>query len=756
MRKRMDILKTLTLGTSIALGSTCVVDTAQAASSSTVSLGEVMAMNEMSLGDLVARAKARDGSTAKLVAYADASSPAAAKAGVGVGQLIQGEALSFGALVQAVRPGGSGIIGAPKPKAKANEALTVTVTIGVEPNAEPVAKVTSEAQAAELAKAAQMAQAVEDARVVDALTRAAAAAAPKTELRLEINDTASGLKFSPQSLVLPRANSSARVVLGKGSFDGLAIFVRDQSVANFDQKSMTLSALKKGVTEVYTVHAGKMYIVPVTVEDAGGGWDLKVPDALVSLDGVFKGAGAGSALYPGLETASRTGTANGDGVSLAESLAETERTAREVTEQTAKYVAEKVELGYKPVTLQIIDDRSAPRAGKVYPVANAIVRLVGTEFAARSDATGHLTIRDVPTGSRFLVRIDDEGGIVRSGLAELVSSQGQDGRVVRLRVTRNFSFDAYANIAGVAQHAAYASYCATVVDPDSNFAPIENVAVGIDASGEGPFYFNRYGFLDRALRTTGPDGRFCFYNVMPGPVALSIYEAGAYVATFPISTFPGRHTDEELALSAGRSLIARLAAMGTAHEQLGTDQRVAQSYKTIDMIDLIPLGTETPMMQLAPGRVQTSDPLLPHNGRVHAFAQAAEFEPTIYGFGLGSGTNREGIVPLVPRGFVEDMSVYAQVAYNPEQGVVLTEYGHPTDVDAVTLRLVDQDGRDVGDGWYFSDKPLTKAIFFNVPAGTYALIAETSDGFWLGADTVVVYNETVSYARLGAPVRYRP
>lgn len=730
-----------------------------AKASSSVTIGELMAMSEVSLGDLVARAKGRDAAKYEQVRFADASAVAKSKPGVSLDRLLAGGTLSFADLVKAARPGGTGVlapapvaskVAAPlaqdSPKAKAAP-LTVTVTIGAVPNAEPVAAITTPDVQARLAAEAKKVAAVPATAATSALT-------------LEVRSIDGVMKFKPQTLVFPKSGASARISLAAGAFEGLAMFVRDQTVVSFDQKALRLDALKKGSTELYAVLAGKMYIVPVSVEDGGSDWDLKVPDALVSLDGIFGGGStAGSALYPGLESASRTPTApgeNGDGVTFAESLAETDQTVREVREQTAQYVVEKKDLAYKPYTIQVIDDRSAPRAGKVYPVANAIVRLVGTEFAARTDATGHLTIRDVPSDSRFMVKIDDDGGIVRSGIGELSTASSQDGRVARLRVIRNFSFDAYASIAGVAQHAAYASYCATVVDAESEYAPLENVAVGIDAAGEGPFYFNRYGFLDRALRVTGPDGRFCFYNVAPGPMALSLFEGGAYVATFPTATFPGRHIDEELVVGSARTLNLRLATMGTAHEQLGSDVRVANSYKTIDMIDMIPLGTETPMMQLAPGRVQTPDPLLPHNGRVYAFAQAAEFEPTIYGFGLGSGAVREGVAPLIPRGFVEDMAVYAQVAYNPELGVVMTEYGHPGDVETVTLRLIDEDGRDVGDGWYFSDRPLTKAIFFNVPAGTYALLAETADGFWLGAETVIVYNETVSYARLGAPVRYRP
>ena len=103
------------------------------------------------------------------------------------------------------------------------------------------------------------------------------------------------------------------------------------------------------------------------------------------------------------------------------------------------------------------------------------------------------------------------------------------------------------------------------------------------------------------------------------------------------------------------------------------------------------------------------------------------------------------------------MSIYAQVGHDSTLGAVLAEYSAPNGAskETIAMRLIDQSGADVGDGWYFSDAPLTKAIFFNVPAGTYNLQVQTRDGYWLGSDTVIVYNETTSFVQLGSSLRYR-
>jgi hypothetical protein len=195
--------------------------------------------------------------------------------------------------------------------------------------------------------------------------------------------------------------------------------------------------------------------------------------------------------------------------------------------------------------------------------------------------------------------------------------------------------------------------------------------------------------------------------------------------------------------------------MAPAQEQLGNNPAAANTYRPVDMIDVLPFGSDTPLMQSAPGQLASNDPLLSINGRYRVYARAAEFESAVYAF--NSDPDDQNITTLIPRGFIEDMSYYAQVSYNPTMGSIVAEYSAPEGAtkDTIAMRLVDQNGRDVGDGWYFSDAPLSKVIFFNVPAGTYSLQVHTRDGYWLGADTIVVYNEATSFIRLGNKLLYQ-
>ena len=596
-------------------------------------------------------------------------------------------------------------------------------------------------------------------------------------LVLEIKITPSGLSFAPGRLEFTKVGQAAAIRLDRGIGD-LALFVRDEKTLGLRREINQLSALKVGATEVYAFSSGRMYIIPVTVrgDSRQNNWDIHVPDNLISLNGVVPAAMA-NANYSGLEAATTPlqvdnvdnheadSTALSDSSeppsrelvlktpSLSESVAETTQAMARQTAEAQRFYRAKDEVGYHTVTLQLIDDRSDPEGGKIYPVVGANVHVMGTEFVGKTDATGHLTIKDMPKKSRFLVRVDDPNDTVRSALAELPTQK--DG-VVRLRLLRNLIFDGLSGIAGTVQKAGLGSYCGTVSEKASgrNHAPVSGVEVRLDMPAEGPFYFNQYGFLDRAMGSTGPDGRFCYFNATPGPAGLSLYRGDIALMTQPVAVFAGTHVEDELTLGNVRSLSVQLTSMATAQEQLSNDSAAAQAYKHVDMVDIIPFGTDTPMMQVGPGQVATQDPVPLTHGRQRVYARAAEFEPVVYTY---NADDVQKVVPLIPRGFIEDMSIYAQVGHDSTLGAVLAEYSAPNGAskETIAMRLIDQSGADVGDGWYFSDAPLTKAIFFNVPAGTYNLQVQTRDGYWLGSDTVIVYNETTSFVQLGSSLRYR-
>ncbi len=425
-----------------------------------------------------------------------------------------------------------------------------------------------------------------------------------------------------------------------------------------------------------------------------------------------------------------------------------------VSESINDFYRAPTEVSYRNITVQLIDDRSVLNGAEkqIYPVIGATVHVVGTEFWARTDSRGIAVIKDMPTRSRVMLLVDDPTGVIKPAIAEI--NTNTENNVVYLKAMRFQLFDTYERIAGLTQDTNNGSLCGVV----SGLRSRAGVKVSVDARSQGPYYFNQFGFLDQTLQATAADGKFCFFNIEPGPVSFSFSDKTANIATIPSAAFIGRHQDQEFNLTEGRGLRLSLGSYSTAHEQLGSDETSINAVKEIDMIDMIPLGVGEPLTYLDNGVVGTADELNSHMGRVYAFAQASEFEPILYTLDSSETQNEiSKSISLLPRGFIEDMSVYAQVVYDPSLGVVIAEHAALVgqDAGAVNFRLQNERGEEVGDGWYFADEPVTKVIFFNLEPGMYSLMVETADGYWLAAQTVLVFNETVSFVSTGAELRKR-
>jgi hypothetical protein len=173
----------------------------------------------------------------------------------------------------------------------------------------------------------------------------------------------------------------------------------------------------------------------------------------------------------------------------------------------------------------------------------------------------------------------------------------------------------------------------------------------------------------------------------------------------------------------------------------------------VEQTDIYAVGSGQLMVPVDEGIMTTPTPVLPVKGRIWTVSASSDFETSIQAVSVKAPLAKQ-ISTLIPNGFMEDMSVFAQTHFNRDQGGVVVEHGNLTDVsaDGTKMRLVDAFGRDVGDGWYFADKPVSKAVFFNVPPGVYALVIETSSGHWIAADTVMVYSEAVSFAKTGGQI----
>lgn len=573
---------------------------------------------------------------------------------------------------------------------------------------------------------------------------------------VQISEESGDLKIVPSSLVFKGIGEKISISAAGVGHNKTQIFSRHDQVIAWDAKTHQVTATSAGQTELYIVYGKKMHILPIKVEPTSGLPNLDIPQDILSFNNPLLSDKNLQMASHGehVETSDRyQDTGDSKIISLNASRAEAVKTLENERQEESKYKIGAHQVKYGQITIQAIDDRSVPAQGVIYPASNVEVHLLGTSFFAKTDETGHINIGEVPLDSRFLLALRDREGKFFPSTAE-ISTGSEPKAVIRVRVLRSFVFDSYRAISGSDLSTNLGSLCGTLSDHNSK-ERLSDLAVGIDVPARGPYYFNGYGILDPNQAKTGFDGRFCFFNISPGPLSIAVFDDGNSIGSFTTSAFAGQHSEIDLSIGANNFIETRLTMLPTAHQQLSSDIRAANFIKTVDMIDLIPLGSDEPMEQIAPGIVRTVEPILSSNQRVWAYAQAAEFEPVIYAH---ISNKRNDMTPLLPRGFIEDMSYYAQVVHDPSLGAVVVDYGGKNDHagGSVSFKLVDSSGQLVGEPWYYSDRPTTKAIFFNVPPGTYGILIETGDSFWLASDTLVVFSETATSVRLGSKVEVTP
>lgn len=615
-------------------------------------------------------------------------------------------------------------------------------------------------------------------------------------------------EISPQMLVFSEIGEVVKIDIESKELviADVRFFVRNPAVSELielkDPKgSPRLKGLAVGTTELYVVSHNQMAIVPIEVRSQALVTQLgpaqrvlkplSVPAEILQLSGVGGVADMGpggpimAAMDPGLvdssvslsEALPQSQDLQGEEPpapppiqrpaqrSLHQSIAETEQFIKETEAEAKDYETRVQAFEATDVTIQVVDDRTLPiqndgsvsTRGPVYPIPGALVEVVGTEFRAQTDGTGHLVIKGVPRGSRMLIRVRDPAGSVVDGIAEVKAEDG----VHRIRTLRSFAFDIAQRLTGVTQIAGTASFCGKIqsaLPPETKF---KSFRVGVQGgapreSFEGPFYYNESGYLDTSLREAGPSGRFCLFNIRPGPWALDIEAKGASGQssskwTFPMGAYGSFHQESLVVLNQGLSFKTNLVSMGTAHEQLSRDPATSHRLRTVDFVEAFPVGYSKPMAQPREGQLENEDGLDSVDGVGTYYVESPEFENALYQ--VNDEDSKQSVTPLLPRGFVEDMALFAQISPDPLLGTVYTEFSHFKNLEgSVNIKLINERGEEAGTSWYISDQPLTKTMFFNVNPGRYSLVVETKDGDWIDADLVMVYSDTVSHVRLGQKI----
>jgi len=577
----------------------------------------------------------------------------------------------------------------------------------------------------------------------------------------------------------------------------VSVFIRDPSVAHVDAEKLTITAKLQGVTELFVVSKDRISIIPVHVSgknfegtSLAGNFhgsfshekalealtptskpgvlknslgDLQLPSGLASLDLLDRAAQSGGnmhAAFGGSKSSAAALSANGelDPLKVPAELTEIDSDLDKVV----SFSHAKAKTSFNKVFVRFMDERSSWDLTKVFPVGGLRVRIIGTEFHERADGQGYLEISDVPSGSRILLEIVDDSGGVMPAFAEVYAdgAAAVKSKALPIIVRRYIAWDYATRMAGLTQDMQRASLCGTVMDTGARKVPLVGVKVGINAKAHGPYYFNDLGYLDTRLGATKANGRFCFFNVDPGAASIAFERVVSandqqerQTGTVVVMTARGRHTEEYFALEDARHITTTVASVPTAGEQLSSDAERANRYLAVDHAEVLPIGYKDAMVPIDEGVYSSSEPVVPLRGRVWTVANSSDYEVSVQATSVRLPGSRQ-ITSLLPRGFIDDMMNYAQADHNYDLGSVVVEHAMVSGQgsDSVKIKLIDTQGKQTGDGWYFADQPLAKAIFFNVPAGVYTAIIETATGHWIAADTVVAYPETSTFVRTGAPL----
>ena len=551
------------------------------------------------------------------------------------------------------------------------------------------------------------------------------------------------------------AGIGARAKLPVKAYGKTQIFIRNPEVLSWNDDLSVLESKGIGSTEVYLVIDNEMTIVSVNIENVESGPDLQIPSQIAD---VSSGLGREKTKLGKLSVPY-------DSLNVATSLRDeaSENSADMNSSSSVLKVA--TDAQYKNIAIQVIDERSRPEENIIYPVEGAKVSLIGSDFEGETNARGIIELSDVPSGSRFMVKVNDDQGRVLSQVVELATESGEESELFQVRTLSYRTYYLYSKVYDVAQQADQSSVCLRIMNADGSES-IEGLRAEINVEGEGPYYFNSFG-PDISKAVSSEDGRLCFFNVKPGLVEMSFYEDDSYVSSVTIPLLAGNHLEDDIYLSNASSLSTKIVALPSAAQVVYGDYDLNNQYFDVDFTEVLAVGENQEFEYKAPGVLGIEEGQTLYRGRMYGLVQGAEFETSLYSYDTVTNQNSgkfETVSPLLQRGFVEDLfnELYmaggtSDIAHDPALGSVFVRHGglQGEDLDQLKIRLVDQHGRDVQDPWYVgsTEDGFAKAVFFNLKPGIYTVVVESSRNHWIDTTTVPVDYWLTSLAQTGASLQ---
>ncbi len=219
-------------------------------------------------------------------------------------------------------------------------------------------------------------------------------------------------------------------------------------------------------------------------------------------------------------------------------------------------------------------------------------------------------------------------------------------------------------------------------------------------------------------------------------------------------------------MSTGRSSNLYLASFGSAIDQLTGDDKTANTLEPVVTANVISLGENTALPNTSENVLSSIVQRSEFKGRTYTLVQTAEFENTLQAQDRdGQAPKQMPVLPLLPRGFVEDVfnelnqeSDRASIAFDPAMGqlVVMHKLAPKEDGSKLTITVLDAYGKTIDEGWYFgsTSQGLVKAVFFNMQPGIYSVKVQSQDGALSALDTVAVDFWTTALLQTGGNLQY--
>ncbi len=423
--------------------------------------------------------------------------------------------------------------------------------------------------------------------------------------------------------------------------------------------------------------------------------------------------------------------------------------ARALTTKSFEFSVDEKIFETEKINFRIVDYRTQDQ--KTYPVVGAQVHLVGTKLTNVTDSLGLVTGIEIPKSSSFVVSVKDPYQRYRPSIVELPAAMLGDNKTIVIRLLKQETFVAYTRITTDETREDRASLCASVNGKDGK--PLSGAVVSLDWGKSRPYYFNHYGYLDPSADRTSDEGRFCIFDLEPGPFAFYFSKAdGTHEGPVPLNLFAGAHLEHRFDLENEILVNTALAAAPTAFELWHGGRITEKEFRPIDYASLSPLGTNKDLDYDNDSMTLTGKQSV-YRGRAYTLSRSSEFEEALYRID-SENAGEELVTPLFPNGFLDEVSAYSNIIRDFNRGTVLLDHGSLEGEgelgQTVEVTMLDQNEKAVGERISLNTTHSSAAVFFNVPPGVYTIVVKAADGTGIWHDTVLVYSNTLSYVRTGS------